>query len=138
MNPKHAFLIFSLFFTLLSEAQHSVSGNLSPAEDYKWLIAYKLNPDHQNYIADTEVKNGAFLLKMPTNAQAGMYRLVYAVPQEEYYFDFIYNGIQTYFIIIFFKRFSNYHPSVKFNHFCLFSISLIILRHGCHRFSFFN
>tara|TARA_R110000764_G_scaffold108962_1_gene194915 strand:- start:2098 stop:3429 length:1332 start_codon:yes stop_codon:yes gene_type:complete len=92
MNPKHAFLIFSLFFTLFTEAQHSVSGNLSPAEDYKWLIAYKLNPDHQNYIADTEVKNGAFLLKMPTNAQAGMYRLVYAVPQEEFYFDFIYNG----------------------------------------------
>jgi len=92
MNPKNTLFILTLFFTLFSGAQHSVSGNLSPAEDYKWLIAYKLNPDHQNYIADTEVKNGAFSLKMPGNAQAGMYRLVYAVPQDEFYFDFIYNA----------------------------------------------
>ena len=92
MNPKNAFFILALFSTLLSQAQYSVSGNLTPAEDYKWLIAYKLNPDHQNYVADTAVKNGAFSLNMPTNAQIGMYRLVYAVPQEEFYFDFIYNG----------------------------------------------
>ena len=92
MNPKNTFFLLTLCFTLLSEAQHSVSGNLSPADDYKWLIAYKLNPDHQNYVADTAVKNGAFSLDMPANAQTGMYRLVYAVPQEEFYFDFIYNG----------------------------------------------
>ena len=92
MKPKNAFFLLTLCFTLFSEAQHSVSGNLSPADDYKWLIAYKLNPDHQNYIADTAVKNGAFSLNIPANAQAGMYRLVYAVPQEEFYFDFIYNG----------------------------------------------
>ncbi|MCK0192636.1 thioredoxin-like domain-containing protein [Arenibacter sp. F20364] len=92
MNPKITFFILALFFTLLSEAQHSISGNLTPAEDYKWLIAYKLNPDHQNYVADTAVKNGAFSLNMPANALTGMYRLVYAVPQEEFYFDFIYNG----------------------------------------------
>lgn len=92
MDSKNIFLVLALCFFLFSEAQHSVSGNLSPAEDYQWLIAYKLNPDHQNYIADTAVENGAFSLSIPSHAQKGMYRLVYAVPQEEFYFDFIYNG----------------------------------------------
>ena len=92
MNLTNVFFLSILCFSLFSKAQHSVSGNLSPAEDYKWLIAYKLNPDHQNYIADTAVKNGTFSLIIPANAKTGMYRLVYAVPQEEFYFDFIYNG----------------------------------------------
>ena len=92
MLLKNTLLLFTLCFTFILQAQHTISGNLSPADDYKWLIAYKLNPDHQNYIADTAVKNGAFSLNFPANAQTGMYRLVYAVPQEEFYFDFIYNG----------------------------------------------
>lgn len=92
MDLKNIIFVLSLCFSLFSEAQHRVSGNLSPAGDYKWLIAYKLNPDHQNYIADTAVENGAFSLNIPSSAQTGMYRLVYAVPQEEFYFDFIYNG----------------------------------------------
>jgi len=92
MLLKKILLLFTLCFTFILEAQHTISGNLSPANDYKWLIAYRLNPDHQNYIADTAVKNGAFSLNIPANAQTGMYRLVYAVPQEEFYFDFIYNG----------------------------------------------
>jgi len=92
MPLKNILFFFALCFALVLEAQHTISGNLSPAEDYKWLIAYKLNPDHQNYIADTAVENGAFSLNIPANASTGMYRLVYAVPQEEYYFDVIYNG----------------------------------------------
>ncbi len=92
MLLKNILLLFTLCFTFILEAQHTISGNLSPAEDYKWLIAYKLNPDHQNYIADTPVENGAFSLSIPANATTGMYRLVYAVPQEEFYFDLIFNG----------------------------------------------
>ena len=92
MTFKNILFLFTLSFTLILEAQHTISGSLSPAEDYKWLIAYKLNPDNQNYIADTAVENGTFLLKIPANATTGIYRLVYAVPQEEFYFDVIYNG----------------------------------------------
>ena len=92
MPLKNIIFLFTLSFTLILEAQHTISGNLSPAEDYKWLIAYKLNPDNQNYIADTAVENGTFSLSIPANATTGMYRLVYAVPQEEFYFDVIYNG----------------------------------------------
>ena len=89
---KNPILLLALCLFLQLEAQHSISGKLSPAEDFKWLIAYKLNPTAQNYVADAEVKNGEFTLKIPKNAPTGIYRMVYAVPQDEFYFDLIYNG----------------------------------------------
>ena len=73
-------------------AQRTISGTFSPARDYKWLIAYQLRPGTQSYIAETAVKNGLFNLKMPEKALPGNYRLVYALPQEKFYFDVIYNG----------------------------------------------
>ena len=89
---KNALFTFFLLAALGLQAQYSISGTFSPAKDYKWLIAYKLKPGTQNYVADTEVKNGVFNLKIPENATPGTYRLVYAVPQDEFYFDVIYNG----------------------------------------------
>ncbi len=92
MPGRKIFLLIACCFSLIMEAQHTISGNLSPAEDFKWLIAYQLGPGHQNYIADSAVKEGKFNIKIPENAKTGMYRLVYAIPQEEFYFDVIYNG----------------------------------------------
>jgi len=82
---------FLLFITISLHAQGSISGNFSPAKDFKWLIAYELTPNGEKYTADTAVKEGFFTLQMPKTAQAGMYRLVYAVPQNEFYIDLIYN-----------------------------------------------
>lgn len=76
----------------LAQAQHTISGTFSPAKDYSWLIAYRLKPGNQVYVADTAIKDGKFILKVPENAEPGTYRLVYAVPQEEFYFDVTYNG----------------------------------------------
>ncbi len=78
--------------SFIGAAQHTISGTFSPAEDYKWLIAYRLKPGSQNYVADAPVKDGILSLSLPENALPGTYRLVYAIPQEEYYFDIIYNG----------------------------------------------
>ena len=89
---KKLLLIIAIFFGLQLTAQHTISGTFSPAKDYKWLIAYRLKPGTQNYITDTEVKNGVFNLKIPENTTPGTFRLVYAVPQEQYYFDVIYDG----------------------------------------------
>lgn len=83
-------LISLIAFT--SEGQHYISGNFTPATDYKWLIAYELTPGSQRYIADTAIKEGYFKMELPENAVIGMYRLVYAVPQDEFYIDVIYNG----------------------------------------------
>ncbi len=76
----------------ISSAQHSISGTVSPAEDFSWLIAYRLKPGSQVYVKDTKVENGAFTLALPADAKAGTYRIVYAVPQEDFYFDIIYSG----------------------------------------------
>lgn len=87
-----SFFTFSIFFFSIGLfSQSAISGNFSPAEDFKWLIAYELTPGGERYVADTSVKDGAFKLNMPLTAQPGIYRLVYAVPQEEYFIDIIYD-----------------------------------------------
>lgn len=90
-------ILLSLIFllTLSIQAQHSISGTFAPAKDYSWLIAYRLKPGTQVYVVDTAIKNGEFSLELPENAIPGTYRLVYAVPQEEYNFDVIYNGEES-------------------------------------------
>lgn len=85
-------ILFTLLYCLTGVAQHSISGNFTPATDFKWLIAYQLTPGSQRYVADTAVKEGYFNLELPADASSGMYRLVYAVPQDEFYVDIIYNG----------------------------------------------
>lgn len=87
---KTFFLLTALLLIIGLQAQGSISGNFSPAKDFKWLVAYELTPSGEKYVADTALKEGSFTLKMPITAQDGMYRLVYAVPQDEFYIDIIY------------------------------------------------
>lgn len=89
---KNIFLIPFLLITLSLQAQHTISGTFSPAKEYSWLIAYRLKPGTQVYTADTAITDGQFTLILPEKSPQGTYRLVYAVPQEEFYFDVIYNG----------------------------------------------
>jgi len=88
---KVLFICFS-FLTISLQSQHSISGTFTPADQYTWVIAYRLNPGSQVYIADTAIEKGSFSLNIPQHAAPGTYRLVYAIPQEEFYFDVIYNG----------------------------------------------
>jgi len=89
---KNLLLISSLLLVLSLQAQNKISGTFSPSKDFSWLIAYQLKPGTQAYIADTAIKDGQFSLELPETAPKGTYRMVYAVPQEEFYFDVIYNG----------------------------------------------
>ena len=90
MKPQLYILL--LFLGLQGFAQHTVHGVFSPAEDFNWLIAYKVTTDGMNYITDGSIKDGKCALVLPEGSPLGAYRLVYAVPQEEFYFDIIYNG----------------------------------------------
>lgn len=92
---QHFWSLFFFFWICCLQAQHTISGNFSPADDYSWLIAYKLNPGAQTYVADTAIKAGKFSLDLPQNAQTGIYRIVYALPQDKFYFDLIYNGKES-------------------------------------------
>lgn len=89
---KQFLFIYIFLSVVFVKAQNNIKGNFSPAKDYSWLIAYRLKPGTQVYVADTGIKEGEFSLKLPENSIAGTYRLVYAIPQEEFYFDVIYNG----------------------------------------------
>ena len=73
--------------------QHTISGVFFPAKDYKVVLLYKVTPTVSDYITSAEVqKDGSFQFQLDSGATSGVYRLVYAVPQEDYNFDIIYNG----------------------------------------------
>lgn len=74
-------------------AQHTIKGVFSPPEDYKFVLLYKVTPQVSSYINNAEIsENGEFEFKLDSTATKGIYKLVYAIPQEDYNFDIIYNG----------------------------------------------
>ena len=84
-------LLIVLPSTLL--AQHTIKGVFSPAKDYKVVLLYKVTPTVSEYITNADIqKDGSFQFKLEASSTAGIYRLVYAVPQEDFNFDVIYNG----------------------------------------------
>ncbi|WP_339713539.1 thioredoxin family protein [uncultured Kriegella sp.] len=89
---RNTFFAFLFLTTFLVSSQHNISGTFAPAKDYTWLLAYRLTPSGEAYVADTAIDKGKFTLKIPENSRPGTYRLVYAVPKEEFFFDVIYNG----------------------------------------------
>ncbi|GAA3558796.1 TlpA disulfide reductase family protein [Snuella lapsa] len=73
--------------------QYTIKGVFSPAEEYKVALLYKVMPQVSNYVANAKVGvDGSFEFTMDSTATKGIYRVVYAIPQEEYNFDVIYNG----------------------------------------------
>ena len=69
-------------------AQHSIKGTFTPIEEFDFVILYKVTPTTSIYVNNTEIDAaGKFEFKLDTTITKGMYRIVYAVPQEEYNFD---------------------------------------------------
>jgi thiol-disulfide isomerase/thioredoxin len=91
MSKRIFFLIF-LWSTLLF-SQHTIKGTFTNAEDYKYALLYKMAPLSTEYIGNAEIKeDGSFILPLEASATSGMYKVVYAMPKEEYNFDIIYNA----------------------------------------------
>jgi len=89
---KRLFTILLLLPTLLI-AQHSIKGKFTPAKDYKFALLYKVTPQVATYVNNAEInENGTFEFKLDSTITAGVYKLVYAIPQEDYNFDIIYSG----------------------------------------------
>ncbi|MFD2726545.1 TlpA family protein disulfide reductase [Hyunsoonleella rubra] len=73
--------------------QHSIKGTFSPAGEFEIVLLYKVEPTVSSYVTNTKIEaDGHFEFKLDSTITKGMYRLVYALPQEEYNFDIIYNG----------------------------------------------
>lgn len=85
-------ILLAILLPSILLAQHSIKGAFSPPEDYNVALLYKVTPTISEYISNSEVKkDGTFEFKLDSTVTKGMYRIVYAVPQEDYNFDVIYN-----------------------------------------------
>ncbi|MGB1307914.1 MAG: TlpA family protein disulfide reductase [Oceanihabitans sp.] len=90
MTKKLLFLIAFLPSILL--AQHSIKGTFTPSEEYNFVILYKVTPSTSMYVNNAEIqKDGSFEFKLDSLVPKGIYRVVYALPQEDHNFDVIYN-----------------------------------------------
>jgi thiol-disulfide isomerase/thioredoxin len=72
--------------------QHTLKGTFTPAEDFKAILLYKIEPSKLNYIDNASLKDGSFEMKLDTTFKPGMYKLIYALPENEHFIDIIYNG----------------------------------------------
>ena len=89
---KKLLFIFAFLPSILF-AQHSIKGTFTPAEEFKWIILYKVTPTTSIYVDNAEVdEKGNFEIALDSTITKGVYRIVYAVPQEEFNFDIIYNA----------------------------------------------
>ena len=91
MTKKLLFL-FALLPSILF-AQHTIKGTFTPPEEYKWIILYKVTPTTSIYVENAEIaEDGSFEIVLDSTISKGIYRIVYAMPQEEFNFDIIYNA----------------------------------------------
>lgn len=89
-------LYLSLVSPLLAVAQHQIKDVFSPANAFKTTMLYHLSEGKTNYVAYGAVNpNGEMQIELEASAPAGMYRLVYALPQSENNFEFIYSGTES-------------------------------------------
>ncbi|MBT8288855.1 MAG: redoxin domain-containing protein [Flavobacteriaceae bacterium] len=87
------FLHLALLFPLLISGQQALNGTFLPPEEFDWVLVYKVSPTNSSYVGDAKIdENGKMTFVLDSTQTKGMYRLVYAVPQEEYNFDIIYDG----------------------------------------------
>ncbi len=91
MFKKLSFVL--AFLPIFVMAQHTIKGSFSPAKDYEWVVLYKVTPTSSVYIENTEInEKGDFEFQLDSTVTQGMYKLVYALPQEDNNFDIIYNA----------------------------------------------
>jgi len=96
INPismKLTNLLYILFLApVLVVAQHSIKATFTPADHYNWAILYKVSPIKKNFVSQAKINEGKIEFILDSSATKGIYKLVYAAPQDEYNFDIIYNG----------------------------------------------
>lgn len=86
-------LLFIFILTSsLAFSQQTIKGTFSPADDFNFAILYKVTPTTSLYKASSDIKEGKFEFALDSTYEKGMYRIVYALPQEEHNFDLIFDG----------------------------------------------
>ena len=89
---KSTLFVFVLCMPMLW-AQHELRATFTPAEKFEIAILYKINPQNLSYATHAKFDNdGHLTMSLDSTITSGMYRLVYAMPQEVYNFDVLYNA----------------------------------------------
>ena len=90
---KRLLYLFAFLPSILL-AQYNIKGTFSPAKEYNFALLYNVTPTMSKYISNAEIdkETGGFEFQLDSTNTKGMYRVVYAIPQEDYNFDIIYNG----------------------------------------------
>ena len=91
MNSKFIFYLLVMIPSLII-SQNTIKANFTPEKDFTWGILYKNSPTGKKYVAQSKFVEGNLVFELNEKATKGIYKLVYAVPQNEYNFDLIYNG----------------------------------------------
>jgi len=91
MKFKCIFYLLVMIPSLLI-SQNTIKATFIPEEDFTWGILYKNSPTGTKYVAQSKFVEGHLVFKLNEKVTKGIYKLVYAVPQNEYNFDLIYNG----------------------------------------------
>lgn len=92
---KKLLLLSALIPTFLF-AQNSISGVFSPPEHYTYAFLYHATPTGAEYVNRGQLsEDGRFSIALDSTMNAGIYKIVYALPAEENNFDFIYNGNES-------------------------------------------
>ena len=89
-------ILLSIFLLpLVAFTQHTIEGTFSPAADYSLVLLYHVLPTKLVYKTNANIDpQGAFTIRLDSSITRGMYRLVYAVPQDLFNFDIIYSGTE--------------------------------------------
>ncbi|MGV6830403.1 MAG: peroxiredoxin family protein [bacterium] len=86
-------IILIMFLPLFMLGQHNISGTFSPAEDFEWILLYKVTPEGSSYVTKATLDSlGTFSIDLDSTNTKGMYKIVYNIPQEQYNFDIIYDA----------------------------------------------
>ena len=89
---KNLFLSI-LLLPFLALSQHTISGTFKPALDFKMAILYKVLPTEMAYVNHAKVDSlGRFVIPVRKDVEKGLYKIVYASPQEEYSFQVFYTN----------------------------------------------
>ena len=74
-------------------AQNTIKGTFTPAEQFKFAFLYQVTADTSIFVDNADIaEDGSFVFELKKTQAPGTYRIVYAQPQDEYNFDFLYNN----------------------------------------------
>ncbi|TWO33884.1 TlpA family protein disulfide reductase [Seonamhaeicola sediminis] len=130
---KH--ILFFIFIPTLLWAQHTIKGTFTPAEDYNVVLLYKVSPTVSEYISNAKIdEEGSFEIILDSTATKGMYRLVYAIPQEDYNFDIIYNGAEDINLSFNSETGVKFHSSIENSLLASYTNSMSMVTHSIGKF----